>query len=70
MAKTNSAAPVRVIEETPAYWRVVFDYPPFNILDATIFDRPPGSACSDGRQSEPARRRVRERDSRLLSRPL
>src|SRR6476619_6554954 len=32
-----SAAHVRVIEETPAYWRVVFDYPPFNILDATIF---------------------------------
>jgi enoyl-CoA hydratase/carnithine racemase len=30
-------APLRVIEETPAYWRVVFDYPPFNILDATIF---------------------------------
>src|SRR6202048_1967106 len=37
MAKANSAAPIRVIEETPAYWRVVFDYPPFNILDATIF---------------------------------
>src|SRR5712675_3321832 len=37
MAKANSAAPFRVIEETPAYWRVVFDYPPFNILDATIF---------------------------------
>jgi enoyl-CoA hydratase/carnithine racemase len=37
MAKDNSAAPMRVIEETPAYWRVVFDYPPFNILDATIF---------------------------------
>src|ERR1700726_830477 len=37
MAKANSAAPLRVIEETPAYWRVVFDYPPFNILDATIF---------------------------------
>src|ERR1700726_2134557 len=35
---TESAAPVRVIEETPAYWRVVFDYPPFNILDATIFE--------------------------------
>src|ERR1700731_3152353 len=34
---TESAAPVRVIEETPAYWRVVFGYPPFNILDATIF---------------------------------
>ena len=38
MAKTNQGGPVRVIEETPAYWRVVFDYPPFNILDATIFD--------------------------------
>ena len=35
---TESAAPVRVIEETPAYWRVVFDYPPFNIMDATLFD--------------------------------
>src|ERR1700746_1907060 len=34
---TNSAAPVRVIEETPAYWRVVFDYPPFNVVDASIF---------------------------------
>jgi enoyl-CoA hydratase/carnithine racemase len=29
---------MRVIEETPAYWKVVFDYPPFNILDATIFE--------------------------------
>src|SRR5260370_9884359 len=37
MAKANSAAPIWLIEETPAYWRVVFDYPPFNILDATIF---------------------------------
>src|SRR6202140_3326969 len=37
MANANSAAPIRVIEETPAYWRVVFDYPPFNILDATVF---------------------------------
>src|ERR1700740_1241270 len=34
---TESTAPVRVIEETSAYWRVVFDYPPFNILDDTIF---------------------------------
>src|SRR3979490_2732637 len=34
---TESAAPVRVIEETSAYWKVVFDYPPFNIVDATIF---------------------------------
>jgi enoyl-CoA hydratase/carnithine racemase len=35
---TEPAASVRVIEETPAYWRVVFDYPPFNIADATIFE--------------------------------
>jgi enoyl-CoA hydratase/carnithine racemase len=38
MAKVDSAAAIRVIEATPAYWRVVFDYPPFNILDATIFE--------------------------------
>src|SRR6202048_4068547 len=37
VANTNSAAHVRVIEETPAYWRVVFDYPPFNVVDASIF---------------------------------
>src|SRR5260370_21403197 len=37
MAKANSAAPIRVVEETPAYWRAAFDYPPFNILDATLF---------------------------------
>src|SRR3989440_8865572 len=35
---TELAAPVRVIEETSAYWRVLFDYPPFNIMDATIFE--------------------------------
>src|SRR6476619_498186 len=34
---SQSAAPARVIEEIPAYWRVVFDYPPFNIADATLF---------------------------------
>src|ERR1700680_2275036 len=34
---TESAAPVRVIEATSAFWRVIFDYPPFNIVDATIF---------------------------------
>ncbi len=38
MAKADPAMPVRVIEETSAYWKVVFDYPPFNILDAAIFD--------------------------------
>ena len=35
---SEPAAHVRVIEETPAYWRVVFDYPPFNIVDASIFE--------------------------------
>src|ERR1700756_2677510 len=37
MANTNSPSHMRVIEATPSYWRVVFDYPPFNIVDATIF---------------------------------
>src|SRR6266404_2160079 len=37
MAEPNPAAPVRVIEEMPGYWRVVFDYPPFNIVDADVF---------------------------------
>src|SRR2546423_2825733 len=37
MAKPNTTAPMRVIEETRAYWRVVFDYPPFNIVDADVF---------------------------------
>ena len=35
---TESTPPLRVVEETPAYWRVVFDYPPFNMVDATIFE--------------------------------
>jgi len=35
---TESTPHVRVIEETAAYWRVVFDYPPFNIVDATIYE--------------------------------
>jgi enoyl-CoA hydratase/carnithine racemase len=38
MSKNESTTPVRVIEETSAYWRVLFDYPPFNIMDATIFE--------------------------------
>src|SRR5260370_12477953 len=38
MDKGDSSAPIRVSETTPAYWRVVFDYAPFNILDATIFE--------------------------------
>jgi enoyl-CoA hydratase/carnithine racemase len=35
---TKSGSPVRVIEETSAYWRVLFENPPFNIVDATIFE--------------------------------
>src|SRR6266853_3246372 len=38
MSKSESTMPVRVIEETSAYWRVLFDYPPFNIMDAAIFE--------------------------------
>jgi len=34
---TESAAPLRVTEETPAYWRIIFDYPPFNVADGTMF---------------------------------
>src|SRR3979490_1220006 len=34
---TESAPHLRVIEETPAYWRVVFDNPPLNIMDADMF---------------------------------
>jgi len=36
MAATN-LTPIEVIEESPGYWRVVFDYPPFNVVDAEIF---------------------------------
>ncbi|MEU4091742.1 enoyl-CoA hydratase/isomerase family protein [Streptomyces sp. NPDC026673] len=35
---TESAAPLRVIEETPAYWRVVFDNPPLNVVDHTVLE--------------------------------
>ena len=34
----ESAVCLKVIEETSAYWRVVFDSPPFNIVDAAMFD--------------------------------
>ena len=36
MAKPN-ASPIRVIEETPEYWRAIFDYPPFNVVDGDVF---------------------------------
>src|SRR5436190_17818513 len=35
---TESAAHLRIIEDTPAYWRVLFDNPPLNIVGASIFD--------------------------------
>jgi len=34
---TESAAPLGVTEETPAYWRIIFDHPPFNVADGTMF---------------------------------
>ncbi|MFD7447177.1 enoyl-CoA hydratase/isomerase family protein [Streptomyces sp. NPDC059909] len=33
---TETAAPVRIIEETPAYWRVLFDNPPLNVVDHAV----------------------------------
>src|SRR5260370_3954510 len=35
---TESASHLRVIEETPAYWRVVCDNPHHNIMDADMFE--------------------------------
>jgi len=35
---SESGTHLRVVEETRAFWRVVFDYPPFNIVDASIFE--------------------------------
>ena len=34
----DSSAPLRVTEETSAYWRITFDYPPFNVADGTMFE--------------------------------
>src|ERR1700752_1825724 len=33
----ESTSPLRVVEETPASWRGVFDYPPFNGMEGTMF---------------------------------
>jgi enoyl-CoA hydratase/carnithine racemase len=35
---TRSSTPVRIVEETPAYWRVVFDNPPLNVVDGGVFE--------------------------------
>jgi enoyl-CoA hydratase/carnithine racemase len=34
---TSVASPLRVVEETHAFWRVVFDYPPFNVVDDNMY---------------------------------
>jgi enoyl-CoA hydratase/carnithine racemase len=48
----ESVVALRVVEETPEYWRVVFDYPPFNMVDATIFEALQNLlARMDGKQS-------------------
>ena len=36
MAESNTT-PMRVIEETHGYWRAIFDYPPFNVVDSGVF---------------------------------
>src|ERR1700687_587050 len=33
----ESTPPLRVVEEPPSFWRVVFDSPPFNVMDGTMF---------------------------------
>ena len=35
---TTAGEPMRVIEESPAYWRAVFDSPPLNLLGAAMFE--------------------------------
>jgi len=35
---TESSTSVRTVEETPAYWRIVFDNPPLNVVDGSVFE--------------------------------
>ncbi|MGW5482770.1 enoyl-CoA hydratase/isomerase family protein [Streptomyces sp. NPDC004008] len=35
-SQNDSAAPVRIVEESPAYWRVLFDNPPLNVVDGAL----------------------------------
>src|SRR5216684_1116985 len=35
---TKSSSHLRIIEETPAYWRAVFDNPPLSIMGARMFE--------------------------------
>ncbi|MFE2541875.1 enoyl-CoA hydratase/isomerase family protein [Actinacidiphila glaucinigra] len=34
---TETSGSLRVVEESPAHWRVVFDNPPLNVVDHTVF---------------------------------
>ncbi len=34
----RSVTPVRIVEETPAYWRVLFNNPPLNVVDGSVFE--------------------------------
>ncbi|WP_082982991.1 enoyl-CoA hydratase/isomerase family protein [Mycobacterium sp. 1423905.2] len=36
---TEAASHLRIVEETPAYWRVLFDNPPLNLVDDAMFER-------------------------------
>ncbi len=38
MTMSKPTAPLRIVEETPAYWRVVFDNPPINVVGAGLFE--------------------------------
>jgi hypothetical protein len=68
---TESAAHVRIIEQTPAYWTVVFDNPPLNVMGASIFEGLQELlARMDASPSlrvvvfeKPSCRRIRERES-------
>ena len=35
---TESTGHVRIIEQSPAYWRVLFDNPPINVVDQSVFE--------------------------------
>jgi enoyl-CoA hydratase/carnithine racemase len=38
MASVRPEQPIRIVKDSPAFWRVVFDHPPFNVMDASIFE--------------------------------
>ena len=59
---TESAIALRVGEETPAYWRVVFDYPPFKSW-TRLSSKASRIARANGRQAKPPCRCIRKRES-------